>query len=59
MQDFLIGHSSKLPLPNLEADDTIFEYLVNEKGQWEHWSNRVCICINHHTCKPDRHRTFI
>ena len=41
IQDFLIGHESKLPLPTLDGDNTIFEYLVNEAGEWEHWANRV------------------
>ena len=27
--------------PQLNPDDTIFEYTCNEKGQWEHWSERV------------------
>jgi dynein heavy chain len=30
-----------LPLPPCEGDDTIFEYVVGEDGQWEHWSKRV------------------
>ena len=32
-----------LNLPNADASkgDTIFEYVVNEKGEWEHWDNRV------------------
>lgn len=33
--------NTKLPLPKCEEDDTIFEYMVNEKGAWEHWSGRV------------------
>ena len=32
-----------LNLPNADASkgDTIFEFVVNEKGEWEHWENRV------------------
>ena len=33
--------NSSLPLPKLEGDDTIFEYVVSETGQWEHWNGRV------------------
>jgi dynein heavy chain len=35
------NHESKLPLPNCDGDDTIFEFVVNEQGQWEHWRERV------------------
>ena len=41
MEDFLKDHQSNLPLPPAEGEDTIFEYLVNGQGEWEHWSNRV------------------
>ncbi|KAK3724620.1 hypothetical protein RRG08_041104 [Elysia crispata] len=30
-----------LPLPKLEDDDTIYEYVVGENGDWEHWKSRV------------------
>ncbi|KAL5009928.1 hypothetical protein ScPMuIL_012233 [Solemya velum] len=33
--------NSTLPLPPADGDDTLFEYVVGEKGQWEHWSTRV------------------
>lgn len=47
-------HESNLPLPPASGDDTIFEFVVDDKGQWEHWQNRVCgflhltmfICFN-------------
>ncbi len=41
LEIFLAGHDAKLPLPPTDGDDTIFEYLVNEQGQWEHWADRV------------------
>ena len=28
-------------MPPAEGLDTIFEFLVNEQGEWEHWSERV------------------
>ena len=41
-----LAKDANLPMPTLEnPDDTMFEYVVNEKGQWEHWAGRVCYCI--------------
>ena len=45
MEGFLSGKGS-LNLPPVEGQDTIFEYLVNEQGEWEHWSQRVSF-FNH------------
>ncbi|KAF3703904.1 Dynein heavy chain 5, axonemal Axonemal beta dynein heavy chain 5 Ciliary dynein heavy chain 5 [Channa argus] len=41
MEAFLKAHNSSLDLPHTEDDQTIFEFMVNEQGQWEHWSNKV------------------
>jgi len=30
-----------LDLPPVKPGETIFEYLVDEEGQWQHWSSRV------------------
>lgn len=27
--------------PKLQPGESIFEYVVGENGQWEHWRNRV------------------
>ena len=40
MEDFLVGKGS-FNMPPAEGLDTIFEFLVNEQGEWEHWSERV------------------
>ena len=40
MEEFLVEKGS-LDLPKCNENETIFEYLVNEQGQWEHWSERV------------------
>ena len=40
MEGFLSGKDT-LKLPPADGQDTIFEYLVNEQGEWEHWSERV------------------
>ena len=37
----LIRSNSSLNLPKCEGEDTIFEFVVGESGQWEHWSGRV------------------
>ncbi|XP_026217964.1 dynein heavy chain 5, axonemal [Anabas testudineus] len=41
MEAFIKGHTSSLDLPHTQDDQTIFEFTVNEQGQWEHWSNKV------------------
>ncbi|KAL7373953.1 hypothetical protein ABVT39_018239 [Epinephelus coioides] len=41
MEAFLKRHSSSLDLPQTQDNQTIFEFTVNEQGQWEHWSNKV------------------
>uniref|UniRef100_A0A8C4NN22 Dynein, axonemal, heavy chain 5 n=1 Tax=Dicentrarchus labrax TaxID=13489 RepID=A0A8C4NN22_DICLA len=41
MEAFLKRHSSSLDLPHTQDDQTIFEFTVNEQGQWDHWSNKV------------------
>jgi len=30
-----------LPLSEATAEDSIFDYHVNEKGEWSHWNSRV------------------
>ena len=34
-------HSSNLPLPDCQGDDSIYEFVVNDQGNWEHWDVRV------------------
>ncbi len=41
MENFLKDHESGLPLPPCEGENTIFEYVVNNQGAWEHWDVRV------------------
>ncbi|KAK3588114.1 hypothetical protein CHS0354_012171 [Potamilus streckersoni] len=41
MENFMLKHGSNLDFPKLSGDQTIFEYLVDDKGNWLHWSNRV------------------
>ncbi|MEE6465421.1 hypothetical protein FKM82_006550, partial [Ascaphus truei] len=40
MEMFLRGHSAPLELPVVNGDETIFEFVINESGQWEHWSKK-------------------
>lgn len=42
MEEWLLENAKDLNLPPVKNEETIFEYLVNEQGQWEHWHNRVC-----------------
>jgi dynein heavy chain len=39
-EEFLIQKNT-LNLPKLHGDETIFEFVVSEAGEWEHWNNRV------------------
>jgi dynein heavy chain len=40
LEEFLI-EKKNLDLPKIKGDETIFEYVVAENGDWEHWNNRV------------------
>lgn len=40
MEAFLV-EQDQLKLPPVQEEETIFEYLVDETGQWKHWSTRV------------------
>ncbi|CAK8682402.1 unnamed protein product [Clavelina lepadiformis] len=43
MELFLREHESKLDLPDIEdgSGHTMFEFVPDANGQWEHWSRRV------------------
>ncbi|XP_043790719.1 dynein axonemal heavy chain 8 [Apis laboriosa] len=41
LQEFVLLHESKCHWPICSDDETIFEYLVSEDGQWIHWSEKV------------------
>ncbi|XP_006824996.1 dynein axonemal heavy chain 8-like, partial [Saccoglossus kowalevskii] len=43
MENFIVNHESVLDLPKIDpgSGHTIFEFVVNSKGQWEHWTDRV------------------
>ena len=46
-----LAKDAGLPMPTmLNPEDTIFEYVVNEKGQWEHWADRVCSLTSLYRC---------
>ncbi len=40
MEAFLVQQGG-LDLPPVKDGETIFEYLVDESGKWQHWSSRV------------------
>lgn len=41
MEQFVINHKSKMKWPTVEAGESIFEFLVNKSGQWDHWNNQM------------------
>ncbi|XP_039610081.1 dynein heavy chain 5, axonemal-like [Polypterus senegalus] len=41
MEAFLKKHTAKLELPVTTGDQTIFEFVVSENGNWDHWSKKV------------------
>ncbi|KAJ8010647.1 hypothetical protein DPEC_G00077260 [Dallia pectoralis] len=41
MEAFIQAHPAHLDLPQTHGEQTIFEFMVNERGQWEHWSKKV------------------
>ncbi len=40
LEEFLY-EQKKLDLPKIKGDETNFEFVVSETGDWEHWNNRV------------------
>lgn len=41
LQVFATEHPAKLSWPKCEKNETIFEFYVDEAGNWSHWRNRV------------------
>ncbi|XP_026846872.1 dynein heavy chain 8, axonemal [Drosophila persimilis] len=41
LEEFLVKHPSKLRWPKRGVNETIFEYYVDENGNWQHWNTRV------------------
>lgn len=41
LEEVATKHPSKLDWPKVKDDETIFEFVVNAKGKWDHWSERV------------------
>ncbi|XP_052061669.1 dynein axonemal heavy chain 8-like [Mytilus californianus] len=41
MEEFMMNHECGFNFPPKQDDETIFEYMVDEKGEWSHWSNKV------------------
>lgn len=40
-EQFVTKHKSKPRWPTKSSDESIFEYMVDENGNWAHWSTRV------------------
>ena len=43
--EFMRLHASHLPLPPASGEETIFEFVMNESGKWEHWNDKVILII--------------
>ncbi|XP_039566951.1 dynein heavy chain 5, axonemal-like [Passer montanus] len=41
MELFLRKHSAMKELPAVNGEETMFEFVINACGQWEHWSKKV------------------
>ncbi|XP_032037004.1 dynein heavy chain 5, axonemal-like [Aythya fuligula] len=41
MELFLRKHSAVKELPAVSGEETMFEFVINSCGQWEHWSKKV------------------
>ncbi|XP_033874388.2 dynein axonemal heavy chain 8-like [Acipenser ruthenus] len=53
LEAFLRKHESKIELPAVSPGETMFEYFVNQNGDWEHWSKRVVEYVYPEDCVPD------
>ncbi|CAI9729215.1 dynein heavy chain 5, axonemal-like [Octopus vulgaris] len=45
--------SFSIPLPPVTESQTIFEYVVSDKGMWEHWSERITQYVYPKDSTPD------
>jgi len=42
LQEYMRSHDAKLDCPVIKTKgDTIFDFVVTEEGEWQHWSDRV------------------
>ena len=41
MENFVLTHPSKMKWPKVEEGESIFEFLVNKDGQWDHWNSQI------------------
>lgn len=41
MEEFILAHPSKLAWPKITEEQSIFEFVVSNNGNWQHWSERV------------------
>ncbi|VDM30983.1 unnamed protein product [Hydatigera taeniaeformis] len=56
LEHFLRTNHADLPFPEISQDDTsktMFEFLVDDDGKWQHWSGRVADYVYPHDSTPD------
>ncbi|XP_055849438.1 dynein axonemal heavy chain 8 [Episyrphus balteatus] len=41
LEEYILKHISKLRWPKKQPNETIFEYYVDENGNWQHWSTKI------------------
>lgn len=41
LEIFMIKHKCKMSWPKIDSSESIFEYLVDNNGEWRHWSSRL------------------
>ncbi|XP_041950591.1 dynein heavy chain 8, axonemal-like [Alosa sapidissima] len=53
LEAFLRKHESKIDMPPTKPGETIFEYMVNQNGEWDHWMSYVVEYVYPTDCVPD------
>ncbi|KAG5675719.1 hypothetical protein PVAND_005600 [Polypedilum vanderplanki] len=53
MEQFVLSHPSKMKWPNIERGESIFEFLVDQNGNWQHWNTQIEEYVYPSTYIPD------
>ncbi|KAM9349881.1 dynein axonemal heavy chain 8-like [Symphorus nematophorus] len=41
LEAYIRGHDSSIDVPQTQSGETMFEYMVNQNGEWCHWNRHV------------------